>query len=183
MPIGDFARPWSDTALRHRPSSSSRSILDDEYLGQQHDNRGSGVGVRAWSFASDIGLVVGEYGRHVEVDLPDGQSERLARSVYKVPIAMDRVLYLTDPATVAAMGAQPINSWLWNLRATQSAARYLLEQVPDLQGLVVPSVAFLDRPDRPNIVVYRDRVDPAAVFGTPAFVRDIVLAGRGFGAV
>ena len=179
MPVADVVRPWSGTALRHQPASSLRSVLDDEYLGQQHDARWSEFGVRAWYFAADIGLIVAEYGWHIAVDLPDGHVERLERSVYQVEITLDRVLDLTDAATVGAMGAGPIDSWILNLPATQSAARYLLEQVPDLQGLLVPSVAFLDRPDRHDTVVYRDRVDPAVVFGSPTHVRDIVLEATG----
>ncbi len=179
MPLADVVRPWSGTALRHRPASSARSVLDDTYLGQQHDSRWSAYGVRAWYFASDIGLILAEYGRHIAIDLPDGYSERLARSVYKTSVDLVRILDLTDPGTVATMGAAPINEWILNLGATQAAAGYLLEHVPDLQGLIVPSVAFLDQPARHNLVVYRDRVDPSVIFGAPAFVRDIVLEAAG----
>jgi hypothetical protein len=59
------------------------------------------------------------------------------------------------------------------------AAAYLRSQVAGLQGLLVPSVAFLDQHDRRNIVVYRDAIDPAEAFGEPAFELDIILAAAG----
>jgi hypothetical protein len=113
------------------------------------------------------------------VELPEGQSERLARAVFEVDIRLDRVLDLTDLTTVAAMGAEPIERWILDLVATQAAASYLLAQIADLQALIVPSVAFLDRPERFNVVAYRDRIDPAVVFTAPVFVREIVLEGTG----
>jgi RES domain-containing protein len=179
VPIADFVRGWSGMLLRHRPHGSTRSVLDEEYLGQRRDNRWSAYGVRAWYFASDIGVVVAEYGRHIEIELPAGRAERLARSVFEVGVTLDRVLDLTDPATVAAIGASPVGDWILDVRATQSAAGYLLGQIPNLQGLIVPSVAFLGRPNRHNVVVYRDRIEPGTVFETPVFVREVVLEATG----
>jgi RES domain-containing protein len=165
--------------LRHRPASSTRSVLDDEYLGQAPDHRWSRFGTRAYYLAADIGVIVAEYGRHIAIELFEGRSERLARAVFRVPIRLERILDLTDPGSIEAMGAKPINEWILSLPATQAAASYLLEQVADLQGLLVPSVAFLDRPDRANLVIYRDRIDLAAAFGEPVHIRDLVLEATG----
>lgn len=177
--LADLVVPWSQQLLRHRPKGSRRSILDDAYLGIAADNRWSARGVRAWYFASDIGVITAEFARHIETDVPAGRSAHLERSIFRVSVTLERVLDLRDPAVVAAMGAAPINAWILDLGATQAAAGYLLAQVPGLQGLVVPSVAFLDRPDRFNVVVYRDAVDPAMVFGPPVFDFDITLAADG----
>lgn len=62
---------------------------------------------------------------------------------------------------------------------TQKAASYLRPTIPDLEGLIVPSVAFLDHPKRSNVVIYRDRIDLASTFGKPAFVRTLALDGNG----
>jgi RES domain-containing protein len=172
-------RPWSGDMLRHRPASSTRSVLDDEYLGQTPDNRWSQLGTRAYYFATDIGGVVAEYGRHIAIELRERQSERLERAVFRLPITLERILDLTDPATIEAMGAKPIEEWILSLSATQTAASYLLGQLPDLQGLRVPSVALLDHPERANLVVYRDRIDMAISFGEPVHVGDVVLEATG----
>jgi RES domain-containing protein len=177
--IAGRIRPWSGEMLRHRPSASTRSVLDDEYLGQTTTSRWNRLGTRAYYFAPDIGVIVAEYGRHIAVDLPEGHSERLARAVFRVPIRLERILDLTDAATLVAMGAKPIDEWILALPATQSAASYLLEQVPDLQGLLVPSVAFLDHRERANLVVYRDRLDLATAFDEPVLVSAVTLEAAG----
>ncbi len=177
--LADLVVPWSGRLLRHRPKGSSCSVLDDAYLGIAADNRWSASGVRAFYFASDIAVIVAEYARHIETDVPGGHADRLERSVFRVPVMLERVLDLRDPSVVAAMGASPINAWILDLAVTQAAAGHLLAQVPNLQGLVVPSVAFLDRHDRFNVVVYRDAVDPAVVFDTPEFDCNMTLAAEG----
>ena len=177
--LADLVGPWSGQLLRHRPRTATRSVLDNTYLGLVDDNRWSARGVRAWYFASDIGVVTAEYGRHIGTELPEDHEERLERAVFRVAVALVRVLDLRDADVVAAMGAAPLADWILDLAATQAAAGHLLAQVPGLQGLVVPSVAFLDRPERFNVVVYRDAVAPAAVFGAPEHALDITLDATG----
>ncbi len=177
--LADLVVSWSGELLRHRPKASRRSVLDETYLGIAADNRWSAAGVRAWYFASDRAVVTAEFARHIEADVPAGYAVRLERSVFRVPVTLERVLDLRDPLVVAAMGAAAIHDWILDLAATQTAAAYLLAHVNGLQGLLVPSVAFLDRPDRFNVVVYRDAIDPATVFGQPAFDFAITLAADG----
>ena len=179
MALSRLLRPWSGEMLRHRPKASRRSVLDDLYLGQADDNRWSARGVRAYYFASDRGIVAAEHARHVAADLPPGPAERIERAVYRVPVALERTLDLTDPRVVAAMGAEPINEWILDRARTQAAGAYLLSHVDGLQGLIVPSVAFLDDHARFNVVVFRDAIDLAVVFGKPVFVMDIVLDAAG----
>lgn len=179
MALVDLTLPWAGDLLRHRPKSSLRSVLDDTYLGQADDNRWSERGVPAYYFASDIGLVAAEHARHIAVDLPADRTERVERSVFRVSVTLEVVLRLTDPAVVEAMGADPIETWILDLAKTQAAATYLRTQVPGLQGLIVPSVAFLDRLDRHNVVVYRDAIDLAQVFGPPIHAGDLTIASLG----
>lgn len=179
MPLRRFVAPWSGDLLRHRPKGSTRSVLDNSYLGQVGNNRWSAGGVRAYYFALDRGIIAAEHARHIEADLPAGHAHRIEREVFRVPVALERTLDLADPRVVAAMGADPINTWILDLAKTQVAGSYLLSQVPGLQGIVVPSVAFLDDHARLNVVVYRDAVDPGRAFGAPVFVMDIVLDASG----
>jgi len=143
------------------------------------DNRWSARGIRAYYFASDVGLVAAEHARHIAIDVPGGHADRIERSVFRVSVALESVLDLTDTAVVAAMGARSVNSWILDLAATQVAASYLIAQVNGLQGLIVPSVAFLDHHDRFNVVVYRDAMDPVAAFGTRIHEIDMLLVAAG----
>ena len=179
MSIADLTVAWSGIVMRHRPAGSTRSVLDDTHLGIASDNRWSAAGVRAYYFASDVGLVAAEHARHIAIDVPRGHAERLERSVFSAPVSLDCVLRLTDPAVVVAMGAKPIETWILDLARTQAAASYLRSQVARLQGLIVRSVAFLDQPDRFNLVVYRDAIDPDTVFGVPQHHADITIVSSG----
>lgn len=164
---------------RHVAAGRHRGALDDAYLGVARDNRWNREGTPAYYFASDLAVTVAEFARHIAAELPDGASERLARTVWRVPVSLTATLDLTDPTVVEAAGAPPIGEWILDREVTRATATYLLAQVPALQGLVVPSIAFLDRQDRPNIVVYRDRIDPPAVFGRPVRVRSIAIEAAG----
>lgn len=171
--------PWSGVLLRHRPATSTRSVLDDTYLGQAADNRWTPLGLRAWYFAVDRGVVAAEHARHIAADLPPGHHERLERDVFRIRTALARTLDLTDPRVVRAMGAEPVNRWTLDLAATQASGAYLFAQVPGLQALIVPSVAFLDDHARHNVVIFRDAVDPVAVFGPPEPAFRITLDAPG----
>jgi RES domain-containing protein len=179
MRVRRFVAPWSGDLLRHRPKGSTRSVLDDSYLGQVDNNRWSVRGVRAYYFALDRGIIAAEHARHIEADLPAGHAERIEREVFRVPVSLARTLDLTDARVVAAMGADPINTWILDIPKTQAAGSYLLSQAPGLQGILVPSVAFLDDHARFNVVVYRDTIDPGGAFGAPVFVKDILLDAPG----
>jgi len=179
MVLRRLLAPWSGDLLRHRPKGSTRSVIDDRHLGEADANRWSVRGLRAYYFALDVGIVAAEHARHIALDLPAGHSERIAREVFRVHVALDRTLDLTDPRVVAAMGAEPIDRWILDVRRTQAASSYLLAHVPGLQGLIVPSVAFLDDHARTNIVVFRDAIDRSVVFSVPVFTMDIVLEASG----
>ncbi len=177
--LRDLVRPWSGRLYRHVAAGRRRSVLDDTYLGVARDNRWNEAGTPAWYFASDLAATVAEYARHIATELPDGVPERLAREVYRVPVTLACTLDLTDPVVVEATGAPPIADWILDPATTRATATFLLAQMPALQALLVPSVAFLDRRQRPNVVVFRDRLDPGSAFGKPVHVRDIVIEAAG----
>ena len=118
-----------------------------------------------------------EHARHLSADLPAGRVERIAREVFRVHVSLDRTLDLTQPRVVAAMGAEPIDRWILDRAKTQAASSYLLAHVPGLQGLIVPSIAFLDDVSRFHLVVFRDAIDRSVAFSVPVHVMDLVLEG------
>ncbi len=178
MALRELVGPWTGVAYRHIPAGVSRSALDDSYLGRSSGNRWNEAGTPTYYFASDIAVVLAEYARHMATEVSDGVPERLARSLWKVEVRLERTLDLRHPRTIDAMGSGPIEDWIFDSRTTQATANYLRTQA-EVQALIAPSVAFLDRPDTYNLIVYRDRIDPGAVFGRPEHVRDFVLEWRG----
>ena len=132
----------------------------------------------AFSFAGDIGVLIAEYGRHIEGELPRGEPERLSRAVWHVPITLERSLDLRDPGVIDSLGLPVIEGWIADRHRTQATVRFIRHHV-DVQGLIVPPMSFLDDPARWNAVVYLDRVDPRTAFDTPKFVRHLVLSALG----
>lgn len=178
MALGSLLRPWSGIGLRHVPAGASRGVLDDAHAARSRRNRWNEAGTPTFYFASDIAVVVAEFGRHIRAELPDGQPERQARDVWKVPISLSRLIDFRDPATSASIGLPKVDDWVADIDRTQATARYIRQHAA-VQALLVPSIGFLDDSTRWNVVVYLDRVDPRAAFGTPAFLRRIVLDALG----
>lgn len=178
MALDSLLRAWSGIGLRHIPSGSSRGILDATHAARSRRNRWNEAGTPTFYFASDIAVVWIEFGRHIQAELPGGQPERQARDVWTIPISLARLIDFRDPATSASIGLSRIDDWIGDVDRTQATARYV-RQHSDVQGLLVPSMGFLDDPTRWNAVVYLDRVDPDTTFGPPAFLRRIGLDAVG----
>jgi RES domain-containing protein len=178
MALDSLLRAWTGIGLRHIPAGVSRGILDATHAARSQRNRWNEAGTPTFYFASDIAVVVAEFGRHIQAELPGGQPERQARDVWKVPISLDRLVDFRDPTASASIGLSKIDAWIGEIDRTQATARYV-RQHADVQGLLVPSMGFLDDTAKWNVVVYLDRIEPRATFGTPVFLRRIVLDAVG----
>lgn len=178
MSLEDLLHPWSGVGLRHVPAGSTRSVLDARYAGVSSTNRWNEVGAPTFCFGSDIAVVVAEFARHINAELPVGAPERQVRRIYRVPIKLDRMIDLNDPRATEILGIRPIRGWIGDLPTTRATVRFLRQHV-DVQGLIVPSVPFLDVPGKWNVVVFLDRIAARTAFGSPAFVRRLVLDAIG----
>jgi len=178
MALDSLLRAWTGIGLRHIPAGASRGILDDTHAARSRRNRWNEAGTPTFYFASDISVVGTEFGRHIQAELPGGEAERQARDVWTVSISLVRLIDFRDPATSASIGLSKIDDWIGDIDRTQATARYV-RQHADVQGLLVPSMGFPDDPARWNVVVYLDRIDPQATFGTPMFLRRIILDAVG----
>ncbi len=176
MGLADHHVSWSGSGLRHVATGGGRHPLDDLYLGVVPDNRWNSVGVRAYYFASDRGVIVAEWARHIAAEIPPGAVERISRDLWSVPIGPLVALDLRDPRSIAAMGLDPIDTWILDGVRTRATSDHVLAHDREVQGLIVPSVALLDDLRRHSIVVLRDRIDPAAVFGRPSAAGTLTLA-------
>jgi len=178
--LEDLLRPWAGVGLRHVPAGSTRSVLDARYAGVSPNNRWNEAGAPTFYFGSDIAVVVAEFARHISTELPVGAPERQVRRIYRVPIRLDRVIDLTDPRATETLGIAPIREWIGDLPTTQATVRFLRHHL-DVQGLIVPSVPFLDMPGKWNVIVFLDRIDARTAFGSPQLIRKLVLEAIGEG--
>src|ERR1035437_2046241 len=108
MTLDSLLRAWTGIGLRHIPTVAGRGILDGTHAARSRRNRLNEAGTPTFYFASDISVVVAEFGRHIQAELPDGQPERQARDVWKGPILLSRVADFRDPDTSASIGLSRI---------------------------------------------------------------------------
>lgn len=123
-----------------------------------------GDGTDRWSrpgqptayLAADAGVALAEMARHHP---PGGtRVERRIVRLETTPRGVRGLVDLRDPAVLRALRS-PISAAAY-LDADQ--ARVTADRVredPRHVGLIVPSMAFLDRPERPNIVLFGERLD------------------------
>ncbi len=178
MALDALLHAWSGIGLRHVPTGASLGILDATHAARSRRNRWNEAGTPTFYFAGDIAVILTEYARHIHVELPAGAPERQGRDVWEVPISLGRVIDFRDPAASAAIGLPEIADWIGNVDRTQTTVRFVREHSA-VQGLLVPSMGFLDDASRWNVVVYLDRIDPRLAFGAPMFVCRIVLDAVG----
>jgi RES domain-containing protein len=126
------------------PNVDSRSLIST------HANRWSAEGEPTIYLASDAGVGLAELGRHWD-EQPD------ECSVWSVRVTLGAAADLRDPAIRAGLGLPDDPTWVLDLdRCSGLASRLRSERAHD--GMVVPSVAFLDDPGRWNVVVFVDRL-------------------------
>ncbi|MFL5672694.1 MAG: RES family NAD+ phosphorylase [Chloroflexota bacterium] len=141
------AAPLSIAACSTAPTDPN---LDSRSLITTHANRWSAEGEPTIYLASDPGVGLAELGRHWD-EQPD------ECSVWSVRLTLDAAADLRDPGIRAALGLPEDRTWVLDAdRCSALASRLRSEGMHD--GMVVPSVAFLDDPSRWNAVVFVDRL-------------------------
>lgn len=139
-----FAGPAS------RAGSASARLTADAMLTTE-GNRWSAPGEPTIYLAGDLGVAIAEFGRHVPPDPVEAHA-------WSVQVDLAAVIDLRTDRDVATL--------LDRGRCRALAARHRARG--DCEGLIVPTVAMLDRPDRWNLVVFADRLRrPLAVAVRP----------------
>ena len=100
--------------------------------------------------ATDLGVLMAEWGRHLDLTTAEPMA------FWSVRVRLARPVDLCDPAVTRSLGLPEDPCWALDRALTRSVARELRGKGVD--GLVVPSTAFLDQRDRGNIVVLLDDV-------------------------
>jgi RES domain-containing protein len=122
--------------------------------------------------AGDVGVALAELGRHAPRLPPEGQFE--LRWLMRVGISLDRVIDLTRPEVQRALRIESA-PWIFTEPAHARAVARAVRESGDCDAMIVPSVAFLDRPDRWNLVVFAERLTDGleGAIGSPVPVGDV----------
>ena len=156
--------PWSGIAYRHIPAGARYDVLDFRYAGRGADNRWNEPDEPTLYLAGDIGVAIAEFGRHFAVDnVPALATATVTRTVYRLELVIDRLLDLRDPRTWQALSLANARICFADRAVARATARYV-RYTTQAQGLLAPSVAFLDRLDRWVLVLFLEKLsaDPGS---------------------
>jgi hypothetical protein len=157
---------WSGNAFRHLPAGPRFDVLDFRTAGQYALNRWNVSGEPTLYLAGDEGVLIAEWGRHFQVDRPpDLRSPAVERAVYRLSLTIDRVLDLRSPEVWRLLSLQDAPGCFADRSLARATATYI-RRTTSAQALLVPPIAFLDQPDRWNLVLFLEKLPAPADFVT-----------------
>lgn len=158
--LPDLVAPWAGTAYRHIPATAGYDIRDLRFAGRRSDGRWHWRGQPTLYLASDAGVAIGEFARHLSVDR-GGDVVPARRTIYELGVRVDRTIDLRDAAVLRLIGRDDApESWL-DARVARAVATFFRDSL-DVQALLVPSAVHLDDPARFNVVGFLENL-PATV--------------------
>lgn len=160
--------PWSGTAFRHLLAGARYDLLDFRYAGRAADNRWNAAGEPTLYLAGDVGVAIAEFARHLAVDrAPALASVAAARTVYRLAVRVERLLDLREPAAWAALSLENAPFCFADKSVARATAQFL-RRTTAAQGLLVPSVAFLDDLDRWVLALFLEKLPAESATFIPA---------------
>lgn len=149
---------WSGDAYRHIPGGSTVDVLDFRFAGQISTNRWNVAGEPTLYLAGDLGVTIAEFARHYQErrSLAVGHEGEL-RQIYRLHVQIDRALDLRDPAVLASLSIDAAPYCFLDPELARATARHL-RSATHTQGILVPSMAFLDAPDRWVAVLFLEKL-------------------------
>jgi RES domain-containing protein len=162
---GSAAVPFMSVAVCSGPATSELDIAD---LVSVESNRWSADGEPTVYLAGDVGVALAEVARHWKPGAP-------AVRLWQVRLRLDRAMDLRRPDGRAAAGVPDDPRWFLDRRRCQELAARFRRAGHD--GLIVPSVAFLDDLERWNAVIFVDRVQSLGLaLQQPRPVQEVVAS-------
>lgn len=157
--LPDLVAPWAGTAYRHIPADAAYDIRDLRFAGRRSDGRWHWRGQPTLYLASDAGVAIGEFARHLAVDR-GGAVVPARRTIYELGVRVDRAIDLRDPAVLRLIGRDDAPGCWLDPRIARAVATFFRDSL-EVQALLVPSVVHLDDPKRFNVVGFLENL-PAA---------------------
>lgn len=150
-------------------------MLDTRFAGLAGDNRWNAAGQPTLYLASDLGVVLAEFARHLRDERGLSSRQSQARSVYRLGLRLSAVLDLRQPRVRGALGLQGGARRFLDRRVARATAQYVRTTTP-IEAVLVPPMAFLDDPTRSNLVLFLEKL-PADLssFITATFEGDLRL--------
>jgi RES domain-containing protein len=160
--LADLVRPWDGSAYRHIPADAGYDVRDLRFAGRRSDGRWHWRGQPTLYLATDPGVAVAEFARHIAVDR-GGNLVPARRAVYQLGVRLARTVDLRDASVLELIGRDDApHCWL-DERIARAVATFFRDALR-VEAILVPSVAHLDATDRFNLVCFLENLpdDPRA---------------------
>jgi RES domain-containing protein len=161
MALSAHLKTWSGVALRHLPAGAHYDVLDFRFAGRGADNRWNGPGVPTLYLAGDEGVLIAEWGRHFAINR-DSSLKPLTqeRRVFRLELALDQVIDLRQAAVWDELSLGNAPQCFLEVDVARAVAEFI-RKTTIAQGMLVPSMGFLDHLDRWCLVVFLEKLgDP-----------------------
>lgn len=157
MALQDLMQPWRGYAVRHIPDKLY-DIYNFSYCGKSNENRWNVAGERTLYLAREKDVALAEYARHLAIDrTPQLAALVNRRKVYRFTVVLDHVLDLREPEICTSLSLQNAPFCFKEFSIARATANFIRQTTPT-QGILVPSMAFLDRLEQWCLVLFLEKL-------------------------
>jgi hypothetical protein len=159
MPVDRYLEPWAGSAFRHISVRSGYDILDFSFAGRGADNRWSAFGQPTLYLAGDFGVPAAEWARHysnvsrASVVLPSATN----RVVFGLNLMIERVVDLRRREVLEALSVRSAPVSFLEIGFARLVANRVRNE-SGAQAMIVPSMSFLDQPERWCLVLFLEKL-------------------------
>ena len=154
--LAELIGPWSGTAYRHIPADRGHDVRDLRHAHRRSSGRWHWEGQPTLYLASDAGVAIGEFARHLAVDRV-GAPLPARRTVYELGVRLERTIDLRDRTVLRLIGRDDAPACWLDVRIARAVGTFFRDSL-DVQALLVPSVAHLGDADRFNVVAFLENL-------------------------
>jgi RES domain-containing protein len=130
-------------------------VLDTRFGGLARDNRWNDAGTPTFYVASDLGVAIAEFGRHIKDER--GAARAPDRASYRLDVRVEALLDVRSAQARRALGLNGGATRFLDRSVARATANFIRRTTP-AQALLVPSIAFLDDPSRWNLVLFLEKL-------------------------
>lgn len=166
MAIEQHLRPWSGIAYRHVSANRTYDPLDFRLAGLGKLNRWNRPGEPTLYLAGDEGVLITEWGRHFSINRPAELAVNAEeRIVLRFGVSLDAVIDLRHPDVLKELSLDDAPNCFLDRDLARATARFVRTVTP-AQGILVPSITFLDQPNRWSLVLFLEKLQESERFIT-----------------
>jgi RES domain-containing protein len=156
--VAAYLRPWDGAGYRHIPAGAGFDVLDARFAARASTNRWNERGDPTLYLAGDRAVALAEFARHLREDFSPALGPVLAeRALYRLRLRLRAVLDLRDAEARRTLGLHGDLGQFLAIPYARATATFVRRTSP-AEGLLVPSMAFLDDATRWNLVLFLEKL-------------------------